>query len=110
MNFRKIYPRVVIPYPIYLQNPYINNPSFYEPNTYEDNKNKDQRFIPFVGGALIGGVLGSAYSRPRYYNYPMYGGYGYGGYGNGYGSGAAIVLVLFILLVIIIGTRTFITA
>jgi hypothetical protein len=45
------------------------------PNTYEDNKNKDQRFIPFVGGALIGGVLGSAYSRPRYYGYPMYGGY-----------------------------------
>ena len=69
MNFRKMYPRVIIPYPIYLQNPYVNNSSFYVSNINEE------RFIPFVGGALIGGVLGSAYSRPRYYGYPMYGGY-----------------------------------
>ena len=66
MRFRNMCYKNMIPYPIYLQNPYLNNVNL------TNNENKDQRFIPFVGGALIGGVLGSAYSRPRYYGYPMY--------------------------------------
>ena len=70
MRFRNMCYKNVMPYPVYLQNPYLNNQ-----NKLINNDNKDQRFIPFVGGALIGGVLGSAYSRPRYYGYPMYGGY-----------------------------------
>lgn len=46
------------------------------------NHSNEERFIPFIGGALIGGALGSAYSRPRYYGpvYPMYGYYPYVGY------------------------------
>lgn len=75
MRYKRMCPRMIIPYPIYLTNPYL-----YEKNQMNFNYDKkentnDERFIPFVGGALIGGVLGSAYSRPRYYPYPVYGGY-----------------------------------
>ena len=69
--------RNILPYPIYLPNPYLYSNNYVLPTNNEVNEtNKDQRFIPFVGGALIGGALGSAYVRPRYYGYPvMYGGY-----------------------------------
>jgi len=77
MRLRRMCHRGLMPYPIYLQNPYLFNPNMQSPiNMDNSNQNKnEERFIPFVGGALIGGALGSAYSRPRYYGYPVYGGY-----------------------------------
>lgn len=78
MRLRNMYYRNLMPYPIYLPNPYLYSSNLSNQvninETNQVNKN-EERFIPFVGGALIGGALGSAYSRPRYYGYPMYGGY-----------------------------------
>ncbi len=42
-------------------------------NINNTNYDKNQRFIPFVGGALLGGVIGSTYNRPVVYPvYPYY--------------------------------------
>ena len=66
MRYRNMCLRRIMPYPIYLPNPYLyssnlsNNVNMNEQGSV--NKN-EERFIPFVGGALIGGALGSAYSH-----------------------------------------------
>lgn len=66
--------------------PLPSSPIPYD-NVKEDN---DERLIPFVGGALLGGLAGSTIGRQPYgyYPYPMYYPYypngNYYTYGGGY--------------------------
>lgn len=59
------------------------------PYSNPDIENED-RLIPFVGGAILGGIAGNAIARPYgYYPYPIYNyqyypNSGYYSYGGGY--------------------------
>jgi len=75
--------------------PYAN-PSCPSPIPYPVNNetsNNEERLIPFVGGALLGGIAGNALARPNYYGYgyvpytPYYPYYPYGNYYT-YGGGS----------------------
>ena len=77
-----------------LQNQYSSTPIPYIPNI-DQNVESEDRLIPFIGGAVLGGIAGNAIARPNYgYAYPPYGyGYpyqyyspynGYYSYGGGY--------------------------
>lgn len=56
--------------------PYVNSPIPYNPSI-EASHEGEERLIPFVGGAILGGIAGNAFARPNY-------GYGYAPYGYGY--------------------------
>lgn len=60
-----------------LPNQYSPTPIPYTP-TGETSSEKEDRLIPFIGGAVLGGIAGNAFARPNY-------GYGYMPYGYGYG-------------------------
>ena len=70
------------------------NPLLSSPIPYNNvNSDNEERLIPFVGGALLGGIAGNAIARQPYgyYPYPMYNNYypyypnaNYYTYGGGY--------------------------
>lgn len=72
-----------------LSSQYSPTPIQYNHNL-ESTKENEERLIPFIGGAVLGGIAGNAFARPNY-GYPLYG-YGipyyypYNGYYN-YGGG-----------------------
>lgn len=82
----------VYPLPIYT----VSSPLSSSPIPYNNvnDENNEERLIPFVGGALLGGLAGSTIGRqpygyypyPMYYNnyYPYYPNGNYYTYGGGY--------------------------